>query len=80
MLVLVVWVQVCVVVPGAVGPAVASVHGAVEEADAGVRVLVFGPLQCAAGVQDLCVVPLPGLALPQLPGLGLDPGGQEGVL
>lgn len=68
-------VHVRVLVPGAVRPAVAAVHRAVQGVDAAVRVLLLGrPLRRAADVQDLGVVTLPGLALPQLPGLGLNPG------
>lgn len=68
-------VDVRVLVPGAVRPAVAAVHRAVQGVDAAVRVILLGrPLRRAADVQDLGVVPLPGLALPQLSGLGLNPG------
>lgn len=75
---LVVRVDAGVVVSGAVGPTVAAVQGAVERADAGVRVLVLrDPLRRAADVQDLCVVPFPGLTLTQLSGLCLDPEGEE---
>lgn len=60
---------------GAVG---AAVHGAVEGVQARVGVLLLvGPLWRAAHVQDFGVVPLPSLAFPQLPGLGLDPDGAE---
>ena len=77
-LVLVVRVDVGVIVPGAVWPAVPAVHGAVQGVDACVRVLLLRvPLRRAADVQDLGVVPFPGLALPQLPGLGLDPEGGD---
>lgn len=75
---LVVRVDVWVLVTGAVWSAVAAVHGAVQGVDPGVRVLLLGrPLQRSAYVQDLGVVPLPGLTLPQLPGLGLDPGEED---
>lgn len=78
MLVLVVRMDVGVIVPRAVGSAVTAVHRAVQGVDASVRMLLFGaPLRCATYVQDLSVVPLPGLALPQLPGLSLDPEGAE---
>lgn len=78
MLVLVVWMEVGVVVSGAVGPAVAAVHRAVHQVDAAVRVLLLrGPLRRPAYVQDFGVVPFPGLALSQLPGLCLDPDGEE---
>lgn len=78
MLVLVVWMDVGVIVSGAVGPAVPAVHGAVQGVDACVRVLLLGrPLRRAADVQDFGVVPFPGLPLSQLPGLGLDPDGGD---
>lgn len=71
-------VDVRVLVPGAVRPAVAAVQRAVQGVDAAVRVLLLGrPLRRAADVQDLGVVALPGLAFPQLPGLGLNPGGKH---
>lgn len=67
-------VDVRVLVPGAVRPAVAAVHRAVQGVDAAVHVLLLGrSLRRAADVQDLGVVTLPGLALPELPGLGLNP-------
>lgn len=70
-------VDVRVLVPGAVWPAVAAVHRAVQGVDAAVRVLLLGrPLRRAADVQDLGVVALSGLAFPQLPGLGLNPDGK----
>lgn len=68
-------VDVWVLVPRAVRPAVAAVHRAAQGVDAAVRVLLLGrPLRRAADVQDLGIVAFPGLALPQLPGLGLNPG------
>ncbi len=77
-LVLVVWMDVGVIVSGAVGPAVATVHRAVQSVDACVRVLLLrGPFRRAAYVQDFGVVPFPGLTLSQLPGLGLDPDGED---
>lgn len=78
MLVLVMRVDVGVIVAGAVGPAVPAVHRAVQGVDTCVRVLLLRrPLHRAAYVQDFGVVPFPGLALPQLPGLGLDPDGEN---
>lgn len=70
--------RVGVVVPGALGPAVPAVHGAVERVDPRVRVLLLlgAPLR-RPDVQDLGVVALPGLTLPQLSGLGLDPDGED---
>lgn len=41
MLVLVVWMDVGIIISGAVRPAVSAVHRAVEEVDASVRVLLF---------------------------------------
>lgn len=80
MLVLVVWMDVGVIVSGAVGLAVSAVHRAVHQVDASVRVLLLrGPLRRPAYVQDFGVVPFPGLALSQLPGLGLDPDGEDGI-
>ena len=76
MLVLVVRMEVRVIVAGAVGPAVPAVHRAIQGVDAGVRVLILLVWR-AAYVQDLSIVPFPGLALPQLPGLGLDPDGED---
>lgn len=74
MLVLV--VDVGVLVPGAVWPAVAAVHRAAQGVHARVEVVLLGgPLGGTTDVQNLGVVPLPGLTLPQLPGLGLDPEG-----
>lgn len=68
-------VDVRVLVPGAVRSAVAAVHRAVRGVDAAVHVVLLGrPLWRAADVQNLGVVTLPGLALPQLPGFGLNPG------
>lgn len=72
--VLVLVMEVGVVVAGAVGPAV---HRAVQRAGGGRVVVVWGSLRGAAGVQDLGVVSLPGLTLPQLPGLGLDPDEED---
>ena len=77
---LVLGMEVGVVVSGAVRPAVPAVHRAVQRVEAGVGVLLLrDPLRRAAYVQDLGVVPLPGLALPQLPGLGLDPDGEDSI-
>lgn len=77
MLVLVVRMDVGVIVSGAVGPAVPAVHGAVQGVDARVRVFLLGGPLRRAYVQDFGVVSLPGLALPQLPGLGLDPDSED---
>lgn len=80
MLVLVVWMDVGIIVSGTVRPAVSAVHRAVQEVDASVGVLLLGgPLRRVAYVQDFGVVPFPGLALPQLPGLGLDPDGENSI-
>lgn len=78
--VLVLGMEVGVFVSGAVRPAVPAVNRAVQWVEAGVGVFLLGdPLRRAAYVQDLGVVPLPGLALPQLPGLGLDPDGEDSI-
>lgn len=70
--------EVWVVIAGAVGPAVPAVHRAIQVVDAGVWVLILrAPLWRAAYVQDLSIIPFPGLALPQLPGLGLDPDSED---
>lgn len=70
--------NVGVIVPGAVGPAMPTVHRAVQGVDACICVLLLrGPLRRAAYVQDFGVVPFPSLTLPQLPGLGLDPDGED---
>lgn len=70
--------DVGVIVSGAVGPAVPAVYRAVQGVDACVRVLLLrGPFWSAAYVQDFGVVPFPGLTLSQLPGLGLDPDGED---
>lgn len=67
--------DVGVIVSRAVGSAVTNVHGAVQGVDTSVRMLLLrGSLRCATDIQNLSVVPLPGLALPQFPGLSLDPG------
>lgn len=66
---LVVGAEVGVPVSGAVGSAVGGVQARVRV----VLLLLPGPLRRAAQVQDLGVVPFPGLALSQLPGFGLDP-------
>ena len=55
---------------------VVTVDGGVKGADARVGVLVIGA-QGSADVLDLSVVPLSGLTLTQLPGLGLDPVQQK---
>ena len=65
---------VVVVVSGALGTAVSAAQGHVQGPDAGIGVLL---ISAQVDVQDLSVVPLPCLPLPQLPGLKLDPGGKE---
>lgn len=70
--------DVGVILSRAVGSAVTAVHRAVQGVDSSVRMLLLGgPLRRAADVQDLSIVPFPGLALPQLPGLSLDPEGED---
>lgn len=51
-----------------------AAQGRVQWPDAGIGVLL---VSAQVDVQDLSVVPLPCLPLPQLPGLNLDPGGKE---
>lgn len=80
MLVLVVGMDMGVFIPRAVRPAVPTIHRAVQGVDAGVQVLLLrGPLRRAAYIQDFSIISLPGLAFPQLPGLRLDPDGENSI-
>lgn len=80
MLVLVVGMDMGVFIPGAVWPTVPTIHRAVQGVDAGVEVLLLrGSLRRAAYIQDFSIVSFPGLAFPQLPGLCLDPDGENSI-
>lgn len=78
---LVLWMDVRVLITGAVGATMATVHGAVKLVDASILVVLLrGSLRRSTYIQNLSVVSFPGLTLPQLSGLSLDPDSKDDVV